>query len=189
MRSDVDHPKNPHDTMIGLSTPTLHRLRAAANRALGDSAFMELREAGYDGGAPVYRAFLEWAAGEGAESVSELELAEFSELLEKFFAAAGWGNVRLRPMADVYAVVEIEDCWEAKDSRRSEAPACFITTGALTGFLEQIAGFPMAAMEYRCQSCGDEKCEFIVGNAEAVHFAYEQIAAGQRIEDITSAQA
>ncbi len=187
-RSDVDHSKNPHETMIGLSTPTLHRLRDAANRALGDSAFSELREAGYAGGASVYRAFLEWAATEGAGSVGDLELGEFSDLLEKFFNAAGWGTVRLKPMADVLAVVEIEDCWEAKDSRKSDAPACYITTGALTGFLEQIADYPMAALEYRCQSCGDQKCEFVVGNPAAVQFAYEQIAAGKPIEAISAAK-
>jgi predicted hydrocarbon binding protein len=188
MRSDVNQQRNPHETMIGLSTPTLHRLRAAANRALGDSAFSELREAGYAGGAPVYRAFLEWAAGEGAESVGELELAEFSDLLEKFFSAAGWGVVRLRPLADVLAVVEIEDCWEAKDWKQSDAPGCYITTGALTGFLEQIAAYPMAALEYRCKSCGDEQCEFVIGNPAAVQFAYEQIAAGSPIEAITAAK-
>ncbi len=174
--------------MIGLSTPTLHRLRAAANRALGDSAFTELREAGYAGGAPVFRAFLEWAASEGAESVGDLELGEFSDLIEKFFAAAGWGTLRLRPLADVLAVVEIDDCWEAKDSQRSEAPTCSITTGALTGFLEQIADYPMAALEYRCLSCGDERCEFVVGNPLAVQFAYEQIAAGKPIEAISAAK-
>ena len=174
--------------MIGLSTPTLHRLRAAANRALGDSAFSELREAGYAGGAPVYRAFLEWAASEGAESVGELELGEFSDLLEKFFAAAGWGTLRLRPLADVLAIVEIDDCWEAKDTKGSETPTCYITTGALTGFLEQIASYPMAALEYRCKSCGDERCEFVIGNAAAVQFAYEQIAAGTPIEAITAAK-
>ena len=174
--------------MIGLSTPTLHRLRDAANRALGDSAFSELREAGYDGGAPVYRAFLEWAANEGAKSVGDLGLEEFSDLLEKFFAAAGWGAVRLRPLADVLAIVEIEDCWESKDSRKSEAPTCYITTGALTGFLEQIAAYPMAALEYRCRSCGDERCEFVIGNPASVQFAYEQIAAGSPIEAITAAK-
>lgn len=188
MRSDVDHSKNPHDTMIGLSTPTLHRLRDAANRALGDSAFSELREAGYDGGAPVYRAFLEWAATEGAESVADLELSEFADLLEKFFAAAGWGTVHLRPLGEVLAIIQIEDCWEAKDSTRSDVPTCYITTGALTGFLEQIAGFPMAALEYRCSSCGDSRCEFVVGNPEAVRFAYEQIAAGNPIESISAAK-
>ncbi|MBA2688346.1 MAG: hypothetical protein H0U64_09625 [Gemmatimonadaceae bacterium] len=184
----MDHSKNPHETMIGLSTPTLHRLRAAANRALGDSAFTELREAGYDGGAPVFRAFLEWAANEGAESVADLELGEFSDLLEKFFSAAGWGTLKLKPLADVLAIVEIEDCWEAKDSKQSEGPTCYITTGALTGFLEQIADYPMAALEYRCRSCGDERCEFVVGNPLAVQFAYEQIAAGKPIEEISAAK-
>lgn len=174
--------------MIGLSTPTLHRLREAANRALGDSAFSELREAGYDGGPPVFRAFLEWAAKEGAESVGDLELGEFAELLEKFFAAAGWGTMHLRPLADVLAIVEIEECWEAKNARASDAPTCYITTGALTGFLEQISQYPMAALEYRCRSCGDERCEFVIGNPEAVQFAYEQIAAGSPIEAITAAK-
>ena len=188
MRSDVDHLRNPHETMIGLSTPTLHRLRDAANRALGDSAFSELREAGYEGGAPVYRAFLEWAATEGAESVTELELREFADLLEKFFAAAGWGVVHLRPLGDVLAIIEIEECWEVKNAAKSDAPTCYITTGALTGFLEQIAGYPMAALEYRCGSCGDRRCEFLIGNPEAVQFAYEQIAAGNAIESITAAK-
>lgn len=174
--------------MIGLSTPTLHRLRDAANRALGDSALSELREAGYDGGAPVFHAFLEWAAKEGAESVSDLELGEFADLLEKFFAAAGWGTMHLRPLADVLAIVEIEDCWESKNARPSDAPTCYITTGALTGFLEQIARYPMAALEYRCRSCGDERCEFVIGNPGAVQFAYEQIAAGSPIEAITAAK-
>ena len=173
--------------MIGLSTPTLHRLRDAANRALGAAAFSELREAGYEGGASVYRAFLEWAAGEGAESVGELELPEFSELLARFFAAAGWGTVRLRPLGEVLAVVEIDDCWEAKDAPHSEAPGCSITTGALSGFLEQVADYSMAALEYRCQSCGDERCEFVIGNPEAVQFAYERIQAGTPIEAIRAA--
>lgn len=174
--------------MIGVSTPTLHRLRDAANRALGDSAFSELREAGYEGGAPVYRAFVEWAATEGAESVGDLELGEFADLLEKFFASAGWGTLHLRPMAEVLAVVEIEDCWESKDSSKSDTPTCYITTGTLTGFLEQIAAYPMAALEYRCRSCGDSRCEFLIGNPEAVQFAYEQIAAGSPIEAITAAK-
>jgi predicted hydrocarbon binding protein len=168
--------------MIGLSTPTLHRLRDATNRALGDSAFSELREAGYDGGAPVFRAFIEWASGQGAESVSELELDEFSDLLERFFAAAGWGTVRLRPLREILAVVEIEDCWEAKDTKKSDTPTCYITTGAMTGFLEQIAGYPMAALEYRCRSCGDERCEFVVGNPDSVKYAYERLASAKTLE-------
>lgn len=188
MRSEVHQAGNTHESMIGLSTPTLHRLRDAANRALGDSAFAELREAGYEGGGPVYRAFLDWAAGEGAESVADLELGEFAELLKRFFAAAGWGTVTLRPMADVLALVEIEDCWEAKGAKHSDAPGCFITTGALTGFLEQVAAYPMAALEYRCRSCGDRQCEFLIGNPAAVQFAYEQIAAGNPVEAIRAAK-
>jgi len=168
--------------MIGLSTPTLQRLRDAANRALGDSASSELREAGYLGGEAVYRAFLEWAAGEGAESVGELDLGEFSDLLEKFFSAAGWGMLRLRPLGELLAVIEIEECWEAKNAKRSEAPSCYITTGALTGFLEQVAEYPMAALEYRCRSSGDERCEFVIGNPSAVQFASERVAAGKSIE-------
>lgn len=136
----------------------------------------------------MYRAFLKWAAGEGAESVGDLELNEFSDLLARFFAAAGWGTVRLRPHAGVLAVVEIDDCWEAKDSASVTAPTCYITTGALTGFLEQIADYPMAALEYRCKSCGDERCEFVVGNPSAVQFAYEQIAEGNPIEAIIAAK-
>lgn len=168
--------------MIGLSTPTLHRLREAASRALGDSAISQLREAGYEGGAPVFCAFLEWAAGEGAESVGELELGEFGDLLERFFAAAGWGSLRLRPLADLLAVVEIDHCWEAAEATSSGVPSCYITTGALTGFLEQIAEYPLATLEYRCRACGDQRCEFVVGNPGAVQVAYERIASGKSVE-------
>jgi hypothetical protein len=54
--------------------------------------------------------------------------------------------------------------------------------------MEQIATYPMAALEYRCRSCGDERCEFVIGNPTAVQFAYEQISAGTPIEAITAAK-
>lgn len=182
----MDNQANPQATMIGLSIPTLLRLREATSRALGDSALAEFREAGYEGGASVFTAFLNWASGEGAESVVELALDEFGDLLERFFASAGWGSVRMRPLNELLAVVEIDGCWEAASVLPSAVPTCYITTGALTGFFEQIGVNPLAALEYRCQSCGDARCEFVVGSPASVQDAYERIARGTGIDQLVA---
>jgi predicted hydrocarbon binding protein len=169
---------------IGISMPTLRRLRDAAARDNSEAAIDALREAGYEGGASVYRAFTEWAAGEGAESVHDLDIEEFGQLLARFFSSAGWGTLTLKPIGEMLALVELDDSWESDPARAEPFPGCHITTGSLAGFFEQLSSAELAAFETSCRSSGDARCEFVLGNPDAIQFAYEKISAGIRPEEL-----
>lgn len=78
--------------------------------------------------------------------------------------ALGWGqleDVKLdlhRP----FCSVKIRKCFEAvlKGSRREAA--CHWTRGFIAGFLSEVVGKPLEAIEVKCAASGDELCEFEV---------------------------
>ena len=166
--------------LLQLARDTVYRLRDAAASGSGVDA---LRDAGHSGGAALYDAFRAWvrdAPGDGADP-AELTLEDFSSRAKEFFARAGWGNVVLRSAHDALAVVEIGQCWEAASGGRGGdgAHGCHVTTGALAGFLEALAAYPLAVMEVECARETGAACLFLAGNEQMLDDAYRRIVAGE----------
>lgn len=164
--------------LVMQAAETLRRLSGSAESASGVEA---LRDAGHAGGAALYAAFAESVRGSGGGDPAEMSLEEFSSRASEFFAASGWGSVRLRSSHDALAVVEIEECWEAESGA---GRGCHVTTGVLAGFLTPLADYPVAVMEVECGSEGSASCRFLAGNAEMLDDAYQRLVAGEKWETI-----
>ncbi len=169
---------DPHFTeLIGVAPESI---RVLASQDAGTASIDTLREAGYAGGRALRSAFGRWLIERSAGNAEDLSLDEFSSLAAEFFSDAGWGRLSLKPLHDALAVMDIDDCWEAREG----ASGCHITTGSLAGFLATLTDYPVAVMEVECGGHGGGPCRFLAGNDAMMHDAYERISAGERWETI-----
>jgi len=167
--------------LVQLARDTIYTLRDAAASGSGVDA---LRDAGHSGGSALYDALRDWLRADGGDDPAQLTLAEFSSRARDFFAGAGWGNVVIRSSHDALAVVEIEQCWEAESGGREGTHGCHVTTGALAGFLQPLAGYPLAVMEVECARETGACCRFLAGNEQMLDDAYQRIVAGESWETV-----
>jgi len=179
-------------TLIGMAASTMSQLRAGlmsqAESDIGESDVVSsLRNAGYAGGDAIFAAFEKWvrdagragatSAGDGTEgSAGDLALTEFETRASGFFRNAGWGEVKFSSAeGEGAAVVDIVNCWEGAAAAGEAIPACHLTTGMLAGFFGRIAGYTVAVLETECCATGSPRCRFMMGNAEAMNYAWESM--------------
>ncbi len=175
----------PSSELLQLARDTVYTLRDAASSGSGVDA---LRDAGHSGGSALYDAFRIWVRAAGGDDPAQLTLEDFSSQARDFFAGAGWGNLVLRSSHDAFAVVEIEQCWEAASVGKEGTHGCHVTTGALAGFLQPLAGYPLAVMEVECARETGASCRFLAGNEQMLDDAYQRIVAGESWETLEAGE-
>ena len=168
--------------MLGLPRAGLAALRAALYRDAGTAAAGYLQEAGYAGGETLFGAFRGWLAGRNEPAAESLTLERFEELATVFFREAGWGSLHVGSLRNAVAVIDSTDWGEADPQSGMEHPACHFTTGMLADFFGRIADAPLAVLEVECRSAGDQRCRFLVGNAEVMEHVYETLGRGEPYE-------
>jgi predicted hydrocarbon binding protein len=169
--------------LLGVGTPTLRALRAAVLTRDGDGA-ETLRSAGYAGGAAMFNTLEARFRDEEDRHASHAPTDEFFRMLRSFFESEGWGRISVSSVHDAAALVEIEKCWESIDT--GGGTGCHLTTGALVGFFEQVAEYPVAAMEVECAANGAPKCRFLVGNIPVLDYLYDGVRAGEALEEVAA---
>lgn len=167
------------EPLLRLARETIRGLRASA--ASGGGVDL-LRDCGHAGGISLYDAFAQSLREDGHPDPAEMTLGEFANRAELFFRKAGWGKVRFRSAEDALAIVDIEGGWEVADAGREGG--CHVTTGALAGFLEPLADYPVAIMEVECAREGGAVCRFLAGNQDMLDEAYARVVAGEGWESV-----
>jgi predicted hydrocarbon binding protein len=164
--------------LVAFPRASLGALRAALIRDTGGAFATFLQEAGYAGGDSVFAAFRAWLATRGLPAAEALDVAAFQSHAGEFFREIGWGSLAITPLHDVVAMVDASDWAEADAAGGMQYPACHYTTGLFADFFGRTADAPLAVLEVECQSCGGERCRFLVGSAEVMGHLYERMAAG-----------
>ncbi len=166
----------------------LAHLRRALARGMGvPSAVHVLQDAGFATGETLYREFARELAGDngrqGTPDPSTLPEKGFWDRLDDFFGARGWGHLESERVHSGLGMVRAHQ-WAEADKRGQEAqPGCFFTSGLLAHLLGQAAGGPVAVLEVRCRSRGDEACEFLYGSEAAVHEIYGLLLDERSVEE------
>ena len=78
--------------------------------------------------------------------------------------AIGWGQIEEFNIdkKEFFARVKVRMCFEALLQERKQEKACHWTRGFVAGFLGEVFGQPVDAVELKCLAAGDEICEFEV---------------------------
>lgn len=76
--------------------------------------------------------------------------------------ATGWGIVKVQEInfKQLSGTVTIKECFEAAAWRKKPYKACHWTRGYIAGFISEVFGKPVETVEVKCQTTGDEYCEF-----------------------------
>jgi predicted hydrocarbon binding protein len=164
--------------MVALTRASLAALRAALIRDAGPSAATYLQEAGYAGGDALFGSFTAWVRDRGAEDPTELDLPAFESAATEYFRAAGWGSLTIGSLGDAVAALDSHDWGEADPSGGLTQPSCHLTTGMFASFFGRIAEAPLAVLEVECRSIGDDRCRFLVGNAQVMEHVYLKLEGG-----------
>ena len=168
--------------MLAVSRLSLAALRDALLRDLGPGAAGYIQEAGYAGGEAVWSAFGAWLAGHGRGRAEDLPLEAFERAAAEFFAAAGWGTLRIGSSGDSVATLDTDDWGEADPRVGLDQPGCHYSTGMFADFFGRVAEAPLAVLEVECRSTGAARCRFLVGNADVMEHLYEEMGRGADYE-------
>ncbi len=161
--------------MVALPASSLAPLRATFTQGGGDAA--PLQEAGFAAGETLYDAFGGWLAARGRPAADALDFDAAQAEAGAFFHESGWGEIRIEPLGAVVAL-DSDEWAEAEAEGGLEHPGCAFSTGMLSGFFGRLADAPLAALEVECRSTGAPRCRFLLGGAEALDAAYEEMARG-----------
>lgn len=164
--------------LVAFPRLSLAALRTALLRDFGGNFAAYLQEAGYAGGAPVFDAFREWLAAQGAPAPDALDLESFQARAAAFFAEAGWGSLTISSLDGVAAAIDSTNWAEADPASAMPYPACYYSMGLLSDFFGRTADAPLAVLEVECRSNGHDRCRFLVGSAEVMGKVYERVAEG-----------
>jgi predicted hydrocarbon binding protein len=78
--------------------------------------------------------------------------------------AIGWGQIEEFNInkKELFAKVKVRMCFESLLRGRKQETACHWTRGFIAGFLGEVFGKPVEAVELKCAATGDGMCEFEV---------------------------
>lgn len=169
--------------LVAFPRLSLAALRTALLRDFGGNFAAYLQEAGYAGGAPVFEAFREWLAAQGAPAPEALDIESFQARAAAFFVEAGWGSLTISALDGVAAAIDSTNWAEADPASAMPYPACYYSMGLLSDFFGRTADAPLAVLEVECRSNGHERCRFLVGSAEVMGKVYERVAEGTPYAD------
>jgi predicted hydrocarbon binding protein len=164
---------------LRLGRRVIHQLRASLERDTGIQAATHLQEAGFAGGEELYQAFAEWLAKEHkVDPPSELDVQFLGDVLSKFLAQQGWGDLTAVPLGSAVLALDSTNWAEALDEPKGEFPSCHLSCGLLADFLGRVSQGLVAVMEVECRSRGDHRCRFLAGAPETLSILYERMAQG-----------
>ena len=165
----------PAQKLVVLPAAALAQLRAAITHDGGDPG--PVQEAGYAAGEALYGAFTERLADRGLRAPEALDLDVAQAEASAFFRETGWGEIDFEALGAAIAVNS--SSWvEATADAAIGQPGCLFGTGMLAGFFGRLADAPLAALEVECRSMGGMRCRFLLGAAEVLEDAYEEMARG-----------
>jgi predicted hydrocarbon binding protein len=168
------------DNLLLIGRQTLHALRHALTRDLGDDAAVCLQEAGYAAGEQIYATFLRWLPEHtGVDDPDALDADALGEVISAFFAALGWGSVTLTQIGRAGIAITSADWAEAEPSAGAALPSCYIASGLFADFVSRLADMPVAVMEVECRTRNEPHCRFLVGAPETMEAVYEAMMAGK----------
>lgn len=76
--------------------------------------------------------------------------------------AIGWGRIEYYDMDEngFFSRIKVQKCFEALLRPRRKENNCHWTRGFIAGFLSEVSGKSVEAVELKCVAAGDEICEF-----------------------------
>jgi predicted hydrocarbon binding protein len=169
--------------LLGIGSATLRAMRDAILEQ--EDAAETLRNAGYASGSDAYSSMQSWAREEEGRDASYAPTEEFLQVMSNYFETLGWGRFAVSRLKEAAAIVDVDNCWEARNPGGLNL-GCHITTGLLVGFFENVAGFPVAAMEVECAARGASCCRFLIGNIELLDYLHEGIQRGDGYESLAA---
>lgn len=153
--------------------------RALRGEADALTAVHALQAAGSETGEAVAPAFLSFL---GADP-EEVTTGEFWSRFREFWSSRGWGGFLHRTPHPAIGLLVSSDWVEAGDEARESQPSCAFTSGLLATLLSRVAAGPVAVLEIRCRSRGDEECAFAFGSETAIHELYGTLLEGAEFDD------
>ncbi len=164
---------------VGLGRRSLQQLRASLERDTGVQAAAYLQEAGFAGGEQLYDVYRAWLAdGYRVEQPGELDARHLSDVLSRFFADTGWGQISAQPLGSAVLALDSVEWAEASEEGGAEYPSCHLSCGLLADFLGRMSDGMVAVMEVECRSRGDGRCRFLAGAPETLGTIYERMSQG-----------
>lgn len=133
-----------------------------------------VRDAGYHAGAAMYDRFSAWLSARGEYGPESLEDERFGALVSEFFAACGWGELKITTLSGAVVAIDAAQWCEADGG----AGGCLVSTGLLSGFFGCLAGAPIAVLEVECRAAGEERCRFLLGSGDVLGYVHEAMGRG-----------
>ena len=163
---------------IALPALGLTKLRLALREEVGPVAAVHaLHSAGFASGGELFEQFRRGLEG----PVQELSEDELWRRLSSFFQQRGWGGLAHRRVHPGVGLLESAD-WAEAVPGTEEQPQCAFSTGLLSNFLTLLAGSPVAVLEVRCRSRGDERCGLAFGSEATIQRLYERLLEGDGLD-------
>jgi hypothetical protein len=164
---------------VALPALGLSKIRLALREEVGPVAAVHaLHSAGFAAGAELFQEFQRTLQAE----LGELPEPVLWERLAAFFRQRGWGSLGHRRVHPGVGLLESPD-WAEAVPHTEEQPQCAFSTGLLSNFLTLLAGSPVAVLEVRCRSRGDDACSLAFGSEATIQRLYERLLEGDTLDE------
>jgi hypothetical protein len=177
--------QNTRPPELALPVAGLAALRDALVETVGsDQAARALRRAGHAAGDAVFDAFAAGALGAGrgsedaAAALRALPADRFWRKFAEFFASRGWGTIGFEDAHEGVGALASGNWVESRPDLSLGRPSCHFSTGMFANLLGRAAGSPIAVLESRCRSRGDDRCEFLFASPATLDAVYGELLGG-----------
>lgn len=153
-------------------------LLGASRNAPSQGAIEGLRDAGYIAGSSLFDAFSEWLDERGERRPADLAEQQFGPLVSEFFSASGWGELEISSVSEAVMAIDAHAWCESDEDGGREQPGCHVSTGLFAGFFGRLADAPLAVLEVECQSCGSNRCRFLMASLDVLQYVHEAMGRG-----------
>lgn len=137
------------------------------------SSIRSLQKTGYQAGGAAHKAFDEGIDGPVLEIMQSIFWKYFCE----FFSLRGWGTLVVNLDQPEVGFLTSSNWVEAMTDEMQRNTSCCFSTGFISGLLSKIAKSPIAVLETKCRSRGEEACEFAFGSKRVVRQLYGKLVA------------
>lgn len=150
---------------VAIPSTTFRTLRRTLLDQAGSLAAAHvLQSAGYETGTALFEAFARDTGGDP----TLLDRSTYFQRLARFLGARGWGELRHSTPHPAIGLLTSADWAEAVSDDGEGKPSCAFSSGMFSALLTRTAGAPVAVLQIRCRSRGDDACSFAFGSAAAV---------------------
>jgi uncharacterized protein len=153
------------DRLLALPETLIEAIYAGLDKETGQATRLVLFNCGRWWGKNFYTRFREEVTDYYKVALADMPMVDFLQCLQQCWITYGWGKIDLDQSYQHRGFLVIKT-WSspfALHAPRMDRPVCFLETGVLSSFFNQLTGKDLGCVQISCESQGADCNRFVLG--------------------------